>query len=279
MVLNQDEEYYARMASSIGDKAKLLPFVSGSRVLEIGFGGGELMDILHNEGYEVYGLDASAVSVGKVKDSAYHANVREGYADEILHHWNEGFFDTIILSSVMHEVFSYGNRGGKHKHSLSAIGSTLDVIFAALAPGGKVVIRDGVLANDWDRKVEVVMLNEDVQGVKNYLEAQPFKNRVSLTQIRENVFLGNLESATSFAYTYTWGEASLPRESQELFGVMTRKEYCSLLEEKDFTVLHHEEYVQPGYVKALSPKLRFQTPEGEPVSFPSTNAVWIAGKF
>lgn len=278
MVLNQDEEYYARMASSIGDKAKLLPFVSGSRILEIGFGGGELMNILHNEGYEVYGLDASAVSVSKVKDAAYHANVREGYADEILNHWNEGFFDTIVLSSVMHEVFSYGNRDGKHKHSLSAIGSTLDVIFAALAPGGKVVIRDGVLASDWDRKVEVVMLNEDVQGVKNYLEAQPFKNRVSLTQTGENVFLGNLESAASFAYTYTWGEASLPRESQELFGVMTRKEYAALLNEKGFSVIHDEEYVQSGYVKALSPKLRFQTPEGEAVSFPSTNAVWVGIK-
>lgn len=279
MVLNQNEDYYARMASSIGDKAKLLPFVYGKRVLEIGFGGGELMDILHSQGYEVYGLDASAVSVGKVQNAPYKENVKEGYADEILDFWDEGFFDTIILSSVLHEVFSYGNRNGKQQHSVEAIGSTLEVIFKALKSGGEVIIRDGVLAADWDRKVEVVMLNNDVQGVKNYLDAQPFKDRVSLTRIGENVFLGNLESATALAYTYTWGEASLPRESQELFGVMTRKEYCSLLEEKGFSIIHHEEYVQPGYVKSLSPKMRFQTTEGEAVSFPSTNAVWIGEKF
>lgn len=279
MVLNQNEDYYARMASSIGDKAKLLPFVYGKRVLEIGFGGGELMDILHSQGYEVYGLDASAVSVSKVHNAPYKENVKEGYADEILDFWDEGFFDTIILSSVLHEVFSYGNRNGKQQHSVEAIGSTLEVIFKALKSGGEVIIRDGVLAADWDRKVEVVMLNNDVQGVKNYLDAQPFKDRVSLTRTGENVFLGNLESATALAYTYTWGEASLPRESQELFGVMTRKEYCSLLEEKGFSIIHHEEYVQPGYVKSLSPKMCFQTPEGEAVSFPSTNAVWIGEKF
>lgn len=278
MVLLQNDLYYKRMASSIGDKARLIPFVTGKRVLEIGFGGGELMDILDADGYEVYGLDASEVSVGKMADKSYSERVKEGFADEINAHWYAGFFDTVILSSVLHEVFSYGNRGDKDKHSLDAIRNTLIVIMESLNPGGKIIIRDGVLAENWDDKTTITMLNQDVQGVKDYLDLQPFKERVSLSRIDEYSFLGNLESATSFAYTYTWGEKALPRESQELFGVMTQKEYCAMLEDSGFSVTHHEEYVQQGYVTALSEKLLLTNSAGEQIPFPPTNAVWVAVK-
>lgn len=278
MVLNQDESYYERMASSLGDKSRLIPFVHGKRVLEIGFGGGEIMDILHEQGYEVYGLDASPVSTDKLSAKPYKDRVVEGYADEIREHWEANYFDTIILSSVFHEVFSYGNRGEKNKHSLKAISSTLEVIHSALRDGGSVIIRDGVLASNWDSKTELVMTNNDVEGVTKYLAAQPFKSRVSMTQIEDNVFLGNLESMAAFAYTYTWGEASFPRESQELFGVMTGKQYVSMLESRGFSMVHHEEYVQPGYITALEDKLSLRTPEGEIIALPSTNAVWVATK-
>lgn len=278
MVLSQDNLYYKRMASSIGDKARLVPFISGHRILEIGFGGGELMDILDSEGYEVHGLDASEISVGKLNAKSYFDRVKEGFADEIGSHWSSGYFDTVILSSVLHEVFSYGNREEKDKHSLDAIRKTLAVIMKSLHPGGRIIIRDGVLAENWDEKTTMMMLNKDVEGVNKYLDMQPFKDRVSLSLIEEYTFLGNLESVASFAYTYTWGEDALPRESQELFGVMTQNEYCLMLEETGFSMVHHEEYVQQGYVTALSPKLMLKTPSGEEVSFPSTNAIWVAVK-
>lgn len=278
MVLLQNDLYYERMASSVGDKSRLLPYLKGKRVLEIGFGGGELMDILHAQGYEVYGVDASDVSVSKLQEKPYAERVVEAFADEIVGQWPENYFDTVIVSSVLHEVFSYGNRDGKDKHSLNSLKVTLGAIMKALRPGGRLLLRDGVLAENWDEKILLTMLNQDVQGVKNYLSLQPFKDRVSLSLVDEFTFLGNMESVASFAYTYTWGEEALPRESQELFGVLTQKEYCSLLEETGFRMVHHEEYVQEGYVKELSPKLIMQTMNEETVAFPPTNAIWIAEK-
>ena len=278
MVLNQNALYYERMASSAGDKARMLSFVHGKKVLEIGFGGGEVLDMLHGQGYEVYGLDASDVSTSKVMDKPYGSRVVEAYADEISQHWPHGHFDTIIISSTLHEVFSYGNRNGKHKHSLESLVSTIKGIYEALAPGGRILVRDGVLAADWDTKTKIFMKNGDTQGVKNYLDLQPFKDRVSLTQTDVNTFIGTLESVAAFAYTYTWGEKSLPRESQELFGVLTLGEYSDLIEKTGFSVIHREEYVQQGYIDNLGPKMELADLEGNPVDFPPTNAIWIGEK-
>lgn len=278
MVLNQDALYYERMASSVGDKARLLPFVHGAKVLEIGFGGGEVLDMLHEQGYEVYGLDASDVSTGKVADKPYGKNVVEAYADEISQHWSQGYFDTIIISSTLHEVFSYGNRNAKNKHSLESIISTIKEIHDALAPGGRILLRDGVLAGNWDAKTKIFMKNGDSEGVENYLALQPFKDRVSLTSTAPNTFIGTLESAAEFAYTYTWGAKALPRESQELFGVLTLAEYSDLIERMGFTVIHNEEYVQQGYIDNLGPKMELTDLDGNRMDFPPTNAIWIGEK-
>lgn len=278
MVLNQNALYYERMASSVGDKARLLPFVHGKRVLEIGFGGGEVLDMLHEQGYEVYGLDASDVSTGKVACKPYGNNVVDAYADEISQHWSQGYFDTIIISSTLHEVFSYGNRNGKDKHSLDSIRATIKEIHDALAPGGRILLRDGVLATDWDTKTKILMKNGDTEGVANYLALQPFKDRVSLTLIAKDTFIGTLESVASFAYTYTWGTEALPRESQELFGVLTLSEYSDLIEKIGFTVIHREEYVQQGYIDNLAPKMELADLDGNPMDFPPTNAIWIGEK-
>lgn len=278
MFLNQNTLYYERMASSIGDKARLLPYVAGNKVLEIGFGGGELLDIFQEQGATVYGIDASDVSIAKVSSKPYSSRMVEAYANEITENFGHEFFNSVVLSSIMHEVFSYGNRNGLHKHSLESFEDTLREIHASLVAGGHLIIRDGVLAENWDDKVELVMLNGDVEGVEKYLEMQPFKDRVALTYQGDNTFLGNLESVTAFAYTYTWGEDALPRESQELFGVLTQTEYRTLLENHGFTMIHSEEYVQDGYVKALSPKMEIRDMEGNILPFPSTNAIWVAEK-
>lgn len=278
MVLNQDALYYERMASSVGDKARLLSFVQGEKVLEIGFGGGEVLDMLHEQGYEVYGLDASDVSTSKVKDKPYGKRVVEAYADEISQHWPNGHFDTIIISSTLHEVFSYGNRNGKNKHSLEALHSTIKGIHDALVPGGRILIRDGVLASDWGAKTKIFMKNGDMEGVENYLALQPFKDRVSLTLTDVDTYMGTLESVAALAYTYTWGAKSLARESQELFGVLTLDEYSALLTGIGFNVIHNEEYVQQGYINNLSPKMALSDLDGNPVNFPPTNAIWIGEK-
>lgn len=277
MAINQNALYYARMASSIGDKVRLLPYLKGTEILEIGFGGAELLDIL-SEDHNVYGLDASHTSVCKCDNKKYCGNVCEAYADEILDHWKPETFDSIIMSSVLHEVFSYGGRNNAHKHSLQALSNVFHEAYDALKPGGRMLIRDGVLSPAWAEPVILTMKNGDDAGVEKYLAMQPFKDRVILNPMGSHQFSGNIESVAAFAYTYTWGINSYPRETQELFSVLTLEDYAFFMESHGFVCIHKEEYVQQGYVDALSPMIDIRTVEGTPLDYPPTNAIWIMEK-
>lgn len=275
-IINQDSSYYAIMSRSIGDKARLLDYVVPGHILEIGFGGGELMDILHESGNTVYGLDASDVSVDRVSDKPYFERVVEAFADETFEAFGANKFDTVIMSSVLHEVFSYGSRNSLNARTMVAWHDAIANIAKTIKPGGRLLIRDGVMADNYNEAVTLTMLNKDVQGIHDYLDLQPFP-QISLTQISDTDFIGNMESVASTIYTYTWGPKSLPRESQELYGLATLDDYASNVESHGFSCKYKQAYVRSGYVDHLSSKVLL-TQNGQPVGWPPTNALWIFEK-
>lgn len=275
-IINQNETYYSIMSRSVGDKARLLDHVVPGHILEIGFGGGELMNILHEAGNTVYGLDASEVSVSRVSDKAYFERVVEAYADETFEAFGANKFDTVIMSSVLHEVFSYGSRGGINARTMIAWHDAIANIAKTIKPGGRLLIRDGVLADNYEDVVTMTMLNNDIQGIYDYLHLQPFP-QVSLTRISDNDFIGSMESVASTIYTYTWGPKSLPRESQELYGLATLDDYATNVEGHGFVCDYKNAYVLSGYVDHLSPKVLL-TQDSNPIDWPPTNAIWIFTK-
>ncbi|MBQ6285550.1 MAG: hypothetical protein IJK67_04500 [Bacilli bacterium] len=80
-----------------------------------------------------------------------------------------------------------------------------------------------------------------------------------------------------FLCTYTWGPESYPREINERFGILTKKEWISLLKKAKFqleTVIESKE----EYEKYLSKKLSIVDEEGKPYQYPNMTILIKARK-
>src|SRR5690606_14556864 len=106
-----EPRYFERMAASLGDKARILPWVNGHRVLDVGAGGGELALAIAGLGAEVWALDPSPDSLARLRRTG-RLHVLEGLADEVATLVRDIRFDVIVCSAVLHEVYSYGTSTG-----------------------------------------------------------------------------------------------------------------------------------------------------------------------
>lgn len=288
-----ENRYFERMASSLGDKTRLLKFLPSienpdnpPHVLDVGAGGGEFSRALADLGYQVTALDLSDEALAHISAFRYNnIDTLKALANET-HLFGEDKYDAVICSSVFHEVFSYGDSVHKAGH-YSSINRALESLHKALKTGGVLILRDGVLPDDGNVIGSFQLQpGHDDSVVEKYLEMCPFANGnvhtdtghlVKLTRVAPRTWVGNYRSIMEFAYTYTWGLDSYPRETQELYGVYTVAEYANVLTENGFKVTHSESYLQPGYPKFLAEKMTLNAPERNNVWFDS-NAIWVAQK-
>lgn len=285
-----EERYFERMAKSLGDKLQIveqLPAPTESyspKVLDIGAGGGEFSHALTELGFTVTALDASADAVRHMR-----TNFPELHAVQLLanHSRELGLeaYDAVVCSSILHEVFSYGDdeRGPGDYNSLT---EALKAFNSVLKPGGVLVIRDGVRPRHWNDTATVTVLDDDDEAVALYLAQCPFANGsiagstghlVKLTKDRGNSYTGDLRSAYEFYMTYNWGVENYHREAHELYGVLSLDQYSSLLSYVGFEVELAKSWVQLGYAEHLPTKVRLMTAEGFN-RWPATNALWVARK-
>lgn len=271
----QTQTYYDRMLSSLGDKKRILPYLNlneNSTVLDVGGGDGSLVASIKNA-YPVvtFNLDAAESSVQRSKANGIPTAV--GFADEIHHHYNP--LDNIIASSVVHEIFSYGNRNGKIGR-IENVKDFLSSAYDSLIDGGRLVIRDGVNPGyELLGKMEFSSSNASAE-VEKFLTHSPFTQegldrKISIEEVETGVFEGSLSSLMEFAFTYTWGEESFEREVNEFYGVFTLSDLAEMGESVGFKLIHAEKYVQQGYVDNL-PEINFFP------FFPDTNALWVFEK-
>lgn len=282
----QDTRYFERMASSLGDKETILPHVIGNRVLDVGAGGGELAEAIRLTGREVWALDGSHAAAKRMAEAYPDLHLLTGLANEVGYLAPQAHFSTIVCSSIFHEVYSYGipETG---PYSIEAMKITYRALFDVLAPGGRLILRDGIMPSDWDKPVQIRFPDED--GPRfwgSYVRNAPFaswagdgQRCVHLSESDEqNSYTANLESAMEFLYTYTWGWQSSAREMKELYGVFTEATYREFLTELGFTVLASGQYLQPGYYEHLKDKVQLLDAEGNPQDYPASNFILVAEK-
>ena len=149
-------EYVAGMARSKPDKAKILEFVTGNRVLELGCGSGAVPELLqnHNRNIELVGIDLSAKLLGAAaKQLGKQVRFYRQDIFELCQHPEklaEAKFSSVILCSALHEFATFAL---EHPERFFEVGVSPMLVAAKqifslaktlLEPGGRLIVRDGV---------------------------------------------------------------------------------------------------------------------------------------
>lgn len=279
---SQNDIYFDRMASSLGDKINLVPFLVPGNVLDVGAGGGELAEYMRREqsSGDVHAIDGSTESVARMKQNFPSVKSSQLMVDELLGHFGVNSFDNIVCSSILHEVYSYGG------YDVEKVHTALHDFHQMLRPGGRLIIRDGVMPTVHDEDVVLNFVNEDSDNefhdfLLRYKEIAPFYgDEVAVKKYDNGKVLCDYRSAMELLYTYTWGMGSIEREALEVYGVMTQRDYVDSVKRAGFmNVVESRQYLQPEYVTHLEHKVNITDPIfGLPVSFPSSNMIIVAEK-
>lgn len=254
-----DPVYYSRMAGSLGDKSAIIKHLVPGLTIDVGAGGGELgQAIAEVTGNEVVGIDP-------FPHPDAHISVIEGFADEIILR-----VSNIVASSVMHEVFSYGNRD-QNVHSLANVEKTFSHFAKSLHVGGRLIIRDGVAPKDAQNHGSVLFSDDRFPAYfDKFINIFPTVTDLTRNGMRLS---GTIHYLAEFILKYNWGEASLDREGKEFYTVMHSEVYESYAAAYGMRLLRMEKYIQEGYVHHLSQKIHSMTFE-----FPWTNALYVFEK-
>lgn len=283
---HNEETYLSDMNSSGDYKKVLLDYMVGKRVLDIGPGGGVLLDLIEQEKPEVeaIGIDISANVIEalerKKQRESHRWHVMKGDALQLDQYVEPGTVDTVIFSSILHELYSYIERHGR-RFNTDTVAAALQSAFQVLSPGGRILIRDGIMSEPESQKRRIRFIEPDgLSRLERY--ATDFKGRgISYERLSDDEVIMPINDAMEFLYTYTWGEEAYVHEVQEQFGIFTPQAYekCirdTLGEQADIIMLRH--FLQEGYTEALADRIIFMDEKGKPVSLPDSTCLIVIEK-
>jgi SAM-dependent methyltransferase len=266
-------EVYAKgMEASAADKAKLLKFVRPGVIADLGCGTGTVLELLRRKfrTSQFVGVDLSDEMVERCRKRFPGAEIRNH--DITLPLFDESSIDTIVLCSIMHEVFSYKG------YSTSAVRHTLRRCAEALRPGGRVIIRDGLKPAREDL-VYLSFLNEKAYDtfVKFSLE---FVNPIHW-QLRDSRVMLTRNDAMEFLTKYIY-EVNWKYEVKEQFGVFTLAAWAEELRKVGLKVVHKESYLIPWLRVTHWEKdfrIEVKRPKGyRPTDFPHSTMILVGEK-
>ncbi|MBX0299364.1 methyltransferase domain-containing protein [Cryobacterium sp. 1639] len=265
------------MGSSLGDKARMvLPHLRGPLVLDVGAGGGELTAAIAAAGFRASALDAAPDAITRLRALGVLHEVRQGYAEQVPQLFGEPF-DSIVVSALLHEVYSYGTSAESATPLLGydALELTLTRFRQSLGERGRLIIRDGIMP---DRPLEPATVDglspADIEAFHDYLRRSPHPQLRAL-HLRGRSLTGTRHAVAEFLCTLTWGIETFPREALERYQLFTLAGYRDYAGSLGFDLLHSEAVTQRGYVDAFT-HLTI-TSAGRPW-FPATNGLWVFEK-
>ncbi len=98
------EESGIGCGKSLFTEHKLIPEFSGKKVLDIGFGSGELLKYLYSLGNEIYGIDVGEASMKSVNTRGLKGEFLKLDASTSQLPWPENFFDIVFATECMEHM-------------------------------------------------------------------------------------------------------------------------------------------------------------------------------
>lgn len=246
----------------------------GARVLDVGSGSGTLLRHLSagQPHLELFAVEPSATLRATTGQACPDVHVVDGDATALP--YDDASMDVVVLSSVLHEVFSYN--GYDH----GAVRAALREAARALRPGGRLAVRDGVRPDDADRLVTMALLTDHaVEWFERFrVDFRPSHPQPGI--VAEDVMAGrmvrlSLGDAAEFLSKKDY-QANWDAEVQEQFGVFTKGEWAGEVSAAGFGTVDACSYLHPWVARH-----RY---EGEvvlvdaPVLFPPTTVAIHATK-
>ena len=273
-----EANYLATMNAARSDKQRMLDFVMPGTIVEVGPGGGIVLDLLESRfpDSRVIGVDLSREVVsaleGRARANGNRWTVQLGAAEELPKLVPEA--DTVVFCSILHEVYSYTDP----LFQLSSVAKVVRAAFDVLRPGGRIIIRDGVMPPAGTRRIK--MLATDVRPTLELYCAQFAGRPITYRELAPDRVEMSAPDAMEFLYTYTWGPASFPYEVRELYGILPYDEYVTKLLEwcgPDARVVENplRSYLQPGYRDNLATKIELTDEHDIPVELPESNCLIV----
>ncbi len=288
--VNNEASYLASMNSARSDKERMLDYVKPGRIVEIGPGGGVVLELLEARypSAEIIGVDLSQEAIAALETLARAGNHKWrlvlGAAEILPELVGPASLDSVIFCSILHEVYSYTERGGSKFH-LESVRDVIRAAWVTLRAGGRIVIRDGVMPPPGTRRIKLIA--PDARSTFDVYVEQFEGRKIAYRELPDARVELTTADAMEFLYTYTWGPASFPYEVRELYGILPYDDYVGLLVDwvGGGTVAkvvdipaNQRSYLQPGYRDNLSGKIELTDENDRPVELPDSNCLIVIEK-
>ncbi len=284
--LQNEQTYLTDMNNGQDQKKVISDYATGDLMLDIGAGGGVMLDLLteHHPDATVVGIDVSTNVIEELNRKKIRENkrwlVKQADALDLKKYYEANSIDTIVFSSILHELYSYIPYNGRkfnHEVVLQALKSSFEV----LSTGGRIIIRDGIMTEPKD-EMRLLEFKEPsgMDFFKRYVN--DFKGRkIEYKEVDKRTIQLPVNDLMEFCYTYTWGEEAYPHEVQEQFGYFTPTEYKQAITQalgKNASIIKFEHYLQKGYEEFLLPKVKIMNKAGDIVRLPDSTCFIVIEK-
>jgi hypothetical protein len=192
--------------------------------------------------------------------------------------------DTVVFCSILHEVYSYTERGGTQFH-LESVRDVIRAAWTTLKQGGRIVIRDGVMPPPGKRRIRFIA--PDARSTFDLYVMQFEGRRIAYRELAPDRVELSTADAMEFLYTYTWGPASFPYEVRELYGILPYDDYVTAIvawvggtdAAKVVEIpAHLRSYLQPGYRDNLAGKIELTDEHDRAAELPDSNCLIVVEK-